>query len=113
MARLTDEMVSHGNDEIASAPTTWHAFDILGRATRAMVERLMDLNHIDIDAYGRGEAGRIEIARAHGWSWHERDDDRPADGHGPCELGGFEPHSRRPGECRGCRRRRIDHRRIR
>ncbi|WP_431881853.1 hypothetical protein [Micromonospora chalcea] len=110
MAGITDEQVSAVNDSIAQARTTAQAFRIIDGLTRTMLARLLDLNH-ETDA-GLGVAGREALGRAHGWDPHERDDDRPTDGYGPCELGRYEPHSRRPWECRCCKRRRIDHRPV-
>lgn len=111
MVRITEERVGAVNDEIAQAKTTAQAFRIIGRLSRTMLPRLLDLNHID-ETLGLGQAAREELGRAHGWDPFFRDDDRPADGHGPCGLGGFEAHSRRPWECRGCKRRPIDHRPV-
>lgn len=114
MGHITDEHVSAMNDRVAQAATTKRAFDLLDTLTRTMVDRLLDLNGHDLDMLrGYGLAARRDIVAAdHGWDWNERDDDEPADGHGPCDLGRHEPHSRRPLECRRCRRRKIDHRRT-
>jgi hypothetical protein len=111
MGYITDERVAEVNDSIAQAKTTAEAFRVLDGLTRTMVDRLIDLNGTDPESLrGYGMAARRDwVADAHGWSANDRDDDVPADGHGPCSLGRHEPHSRRPWECRGCRRRRIDH----
>jgi hypothetical protein len=114
MGFITDERVSEVNDAIAQAPTTAAAFRIVDGLTRTMIDRLIDLNGTDPGSLrGYGMAARRDwVADAHGWHASERDDDTPADGRGPCSLGQHEPHSRRPWECRGCKRRRIDHRHI-
>ncbi|MFG3710917.1 hypothetical protein [Micromonospora sp. NPDC047730] len=113
MARITDEMVSEMNDRIAQAPTTAQAFRLAMGVSDRMLWLLLDLNHINQDEVGLGRGGREALAvEAHGWHLYYRDDDTPADGYGPCELGGFEAHSLRPWECRGCKRRPIDHRRV-
>ncbi len=115
MGYITEQHVSEANDRVAQATTTAEAFRILDGFTRTMVDRLIDLNGTDPESLrGWGIVARREwVADAHGWDWIERDDDRPADGRGPCELGRHEPHSRRPIECRECGRRRIDHRPVR
>jgi len=114
MGHITDEHVAGINDRIAQATTTMRAFDILGVCTRTMIDRLLDLNGVDVTSLkGYGiEARRERVAEAHGWDWNERGDDRPADGYGRCDLPGFEAHSRRPLECRRCGRRKIDHREL-
>lgn len=113
MARaITDIQVSEVNDTIAQAKTEAQAYRLVMGLTRTMLDRVMDLNHVDPDRYGRGRWARERVLREHGWNPFFRDDDRPADGHGPCDLGKFEPHSRRPWECRGCKRRPIDHRPV-
>jgi hypothetical protein len=112
MGHITDERVSEVNDSIAQATTTAGAFRILDGLTRTMVDRLIDLNGTDPSSlHGQGLAARRDwVAGAHGWDWNERNDDRPADGRGACDLNRFESHSRRPLECRRCARRKIDHR---
>ena len=112
MARITDLDVSTMNDRIAQADSTGAAFAALAGCSRRMLELLMDLNHISPDCGGR-EARVWEIAKAHGWSPGDREDFAPADGRGPCDLGRFEAHSRRPSRCRRCDRRPIDHRPVR
>jgi hypothetical protein len=114
MGYITDERVAEINDSIAQATTTAQAFRILDGLTRAIVDRLIDLNGTDPDdlhGYGLG-ARRNWVADAHGWDTNEHDDDRPADGRGPCDLGRHERHSRRPLLCRRCDRRKIDHRPV-
>ncbi len=112
MGVITEAAVADVNDRVAQATTTAQAFRILDGCTRAMIDRLLDLNGVGVDSmFGYGlEVRRQTVAEAHGWDWNERDDDEPADGHGPCDLGHFEAHSRRSLECRRCRRRKIDHR---
>jgi len=114
MPRITDEQISELNDRIAQATTTKQAFDVLATLSRTVVDRLLDLNGIDVESlHGYGMDVRREmVADAHGWDWNERNDDEPADGHGPCTLGRFERHSHRPLQCRCCRRRKIDHRKA-
>jgi hypothetical protein len=110
MPRITDEQVAEINDRIAQAPTAKQAFDLIDGCTPTMINKLLDLNGIDVSLYLGGLAARRdEVAECHGWDWNDRDDDVPADGHGPCSLGRFEAHSRRPAQCRECRRRKIDH----
>lgn len=112
MARITDEMVSEMNDRIAQATTEAQAYRLVMGLSRTMLARLLDLNHVDHDRCGLGQGGREELVRAHGRDPYFWLDDVPADGHGPCALGKFEAHSRRPWECRGCKRRPIDHRPV-
>lgn len=112
MPRITDEAVSAVNDAIAQAVTTKAAFDLITGQSRTMLGRLLDQNLIDVDTVGLGQNGQAALGLAHGWHWAERDDDRVADGRGPCPDG-FDSHSRRPWHCRHCTRRRIDHRPVR
>lgn len=111
MPRIEETDVEAANSAVAEAPSPGRAFEVIEAMTARMRERVMDLNFIDVDQVGRGLGGLIAIGAAHGWDWAEREDFAAADGGGPCRLGRFEPHSRRPGECRECRRRRVDHRR--
>jgi hypothetical protein len=114
MGYITDEHVADVNDRVAQALTTAQAFAILDGCTRTMVDKLCDLNGVaSEDLRGVGiYPRRVLVAKAHGWDWNEREDDRPADGHGPCGLGRFEASSRSTLECRRCSRRKIDHRPV-
>jgi hypothetical protein len=111
MPRISDLDVSAANDLIAQAESSGSAWEFIDGLTPAMLCRVLDLNgYADM---GRGLAARDTLGAAHGWHPVDRDDFVPADGRGPCYLGGHQPHSRRPAECRGCGRRRIDHRPVR
>jgi hypothetical protein len=116
MARITDQAVTEANDQIARAKTTYQAFLLIGTLSRTMVDRLLDLNGIDVDGLtGYGRSGRGDmLAGLLGWDWNERGDNVPADGRGlaACWLGRFESHSRRPLQCRACGRRKLDHRPV-
>jgi hypothetical protein len=111
MPRITDTEVSALNDAIAHAATSKAAFDLIKSCSRTMLGRLLDLNGEDVAMVGLGQNGQAVMGQAHGWHWAEQDDDRPADGYGPC-ADGFDRHSRRPLQCRFCNRRRIDHRPV-
>ncbi len=113
MGVISESDVSDVNERIANAETAFQAFSIIDGLTRTMAEKVLDLNQVGADElYGVGMyQRRVMIGEAHGWNISERDDDVPADGRGPC-ADGFDSHSRRPWQCRHCRRRRIDHRPI-
>jgi hypothetical protein len=108
MPRITDEAVSTMNDRIAQATSPGEAWDLIDGLSPRMLELVLDLNG-ESDR-GRGEGARLALGWAHGFTLSDRGDYLPANSNGPCSLGGFEPHSRRPWECRGCKRRRFDHR---
>jgi hypothetical protein len=115
MGAITEENVLDVNRRIAEAVSTAAAFRVIDGLTRTMIDKVLDLNGVGADSLaGVGMYGRrVMLGEAHGWDYNERDDDRPADGRGPCTtLGRFEPHSRRPLECRGCHRRKLDHRPV-
>jgi hypothetical protein len=107
-SRITDADVEAANDKIGGATNGVEAYAAAKQFTSGMLKRLADLNHVDLTT--SGPSGWAEkIVREHGWDPY---DDQAPDGHGPCDLGRFESHSRRPWQCRGCGRRRIDHRPV-
>lgn len=105
-ARVTEDQVLAANDKIGQAANGAEAYAAAKALTPAVLGRLADLNHVDLTGCGRSTWAEM-IVREHGW---DPEDGVAPDGHGPCDLGRFEPHSRRPRECRRCARRSVDHR---
>lgn len=70
MGYITDEQVARVNDQIGQAGSAARALQILDGLTRTMVDRLLDLNGVDVDSmHGRGlVARRHRVAEEHGWT---------------------------------------------